>query len=201
MGRGSSPLPGAPSLSESPSPSGAPPLRESLPSSHPRTGQAGTLTPGHLDELSDTEHTGGDKALLEVGGVCNREKTGVTGSVSFLDTMGYPDSGGLGVTLSTLCSPAARWRKRPDPGANLASAATGDMILGKSLLIPEPRALSSWKCHLGSWEIRAYSPGGAGLPASRHLLCHQQCSLLSIPLQTGSSVRLGFCVPRSQGVP
>ena len=63
--------------------------------------------------------------------------------VSFLDTMGYPDSGGLGVTLSTLCSPAARWRKRPDPGANFASAATGDMILGKSLLIPEPRAPSS----------------------------------------------------------
>jgi hypothetical protein len=38
-----------------------------------------TLTPRHLDELGDTEHTRGDKALLEVGGVWNRERVGVSG--------------------------------------------------------------------------------------------------------------------------
>lgn len=81
-------------LSQGPHPKAPSPSPAPLPSPDPGTGWAGTLTPGHLDELGDTEHAGGDEALLEVGRVWNREKMGLTGSVSFLDTLGYPDSGG-----------------------------------------------------------------------------------------------------------
>lgn len=70
--------------------SNSPPLCEPTPpASGPSTGWAGTLTPGHLDELSDAEHTGGDEALLEVGGVWKREE-------------GWGSAGGQ---LSWVCSP------------------------------------------------------------------------------------------------
>lgn len=49
---------------------------EAPPASGPSAGWAGTLTPGHLDELGDTEHAGGDEAFLEVSRVWNREKAG-----------------------------------------------------------------------------------------------------------------------------
>ena len=60
----------------------------------------GTLTPGHLDELSDTEHTGGDEALLEVGGVWKRDRGRGSAGVWLnrvcyltLTPLGCPDSG------------------------------------------------------------------------------------------------------------
>lgn len=76
------------------------PLYEPRPSLGPSPGQVGTLTAGHLDELRDAEHTRGDEALLEVGRVWNKERMGVSGSVSLLDTMelGPP---GLGPSLAS----------------------------------------------------------------------------------------------------
>lgn len=56
-------------------------LYEPRPTLGPGPGQVGTLTPGHLDELGDAEHTRGDKALLEVSRVWNEERMGVSGSV------------------------------------------------------------------------------------------------------------------------
>lgn len=74
-------------------------LYEALPLPGPSPGRVGTLTPGHLDEFRYTEHTRGDKALLEVSCVWNRERTGVSRSVSFLDTLGLTRLCGAGPSV------------------------------------------------------------------------------------------------------
>lgn len=62
----------------------------------------GTLTPGHLDELSDTEYTRGDEALLEVSGVWKRDG----------------GRGSAGVWLSWVCSPTLTPLGCPDSGVH-----------------------------------------------------------------------------------
>lgn len=101
--------PEAPSALQHPSPEQAP----SLSGSHP--GCVGALTPGHLDELGDTEHSRGDEALLEVSCVCNRERMGISGSVSLSGHPGTAQTPGGGPSLArrlATCE-ALRWQGYP----------------------------------------------------------------------------------------
>lgn len=125
---GSSPLPETLSFSEPPSQSpfsfsSASLLWESFPSPDSSTEWAGTLTPGHLDELGDTEHTRGDETLLEIRGVWNREKMGLTGSLSFLDTLGYPHSRDWSGHPVHPLQPCGKMEVQARPGSDLGSAA------------------------------------------------------------------------------
>lgn len=76
-------------------------LYEPRPTLGPGPGQVGTLTPGHLDELGDAEHTRGDKALLEVSRVWNEERMGVSGSVVPPRHPGAAQTRGVGPSLGS----------------------------------------------------------------------------------------------------
>lgn len=178
---------------------------ETLPSPDPSTGWAGTLTPGHLDELGDTEHAGGDETLLEVGGVWNREKRGLSGSVSFLDTLGYPDSGGWSGHPVRPRQPRGKMEAEAGPGFESQLGCHFVYDLGQVPSRASP--LCSLICKTGATRPprggrdRNQLAGRAGLLSVSLTLHAILLRLIPPPPDREPCADGGVCVPRSRGVP